>query len=270
MRRLSMNEFSTFRWSLDRDVRSYAEAGYSGIGLWRRKLADFGEDDGIALLLESGLTVSNLLWAGGFTGSGGLAFQDCVDDALEAIRLGAAVSAGCVVIHPGGRNNHIKKQAWRLFEEALDRLLPLAETLDVKLAIEPMHPAAASQWTFITSIDAAIETLARVQSRHLGIVLDLYHFGDCEATIERAAENVQDVAVVHLADSRGVPRDDQDRCPLGSGTIPLAGAIDRLERAGYEGFYDVELVGPEIVPEQYDCIVRDSLRAMESMCPGLL
>ena len=268
--RLSMNEFSTFRWTFDRDVHSYAQAGYSGIGVWRRKLADYGEDDGIALLLDSGLAVSNLLWAGGFTGSSGLTFEESVDDALEAVRLGAAVGARCVVIHPGGLNNHIGKQAWRLFVEALEEILPLAEVLDVKLAIEPMHAAAARQWTFITSIDAALDTLARFQSPQLGLVLDLYHFGRCDEAMERALENVEDIAVVHLADSRTSPHEDQDRCPLGDGVIPIARSVERLEQAGYQGFYDVELVGPEIVPDQYECILRGSLEAVASTCPALL
>lgn len=269
MRRLSMNEFSTFRWTFDRDVLRYAEAGYSGIGLWRRKLADFGEEEGIALLLESGLEVSNVLWAGGFTGSGGVGFQESVDDALEAIRLAAAVSAGCLVIHPGGRNNHIQKQAWRLLEEALDKLLPLAEVLDVTLALEPMHPAAAEQWTFITSMDVALETLKRFQTPRLGLVLDLYHFGRDDEAIDRAVANVEKLAVVHVADSRTVPLDDQERCPLGRGEIPLARTLKRLEEAGYQGYYDVELVGPEITPEHYQCVVEGSLKALTEICPRI-
>lgn len=267
MRRLSMNQFSTFRWTFDRDVRRYAQAGYGGIGLWRRKLVDFGEDQGIALLLDSGLEVSNLLWAGGFTGSSGLSFQDSIEDAREAIRLGAAVCAKCVVIYPGGRNYHIQRQAWRLLEEALEKLLPLAELLNVKLALEPMHPAAAGQWTFLTSMDVAVETLRRVASPYLGLVFDLYHFGRDPHAIDLAADNVQDIAVVHLADSRRPPDDDQDRCLLDRGVVPLAQAIDRLEEAGYEGYYDVELIGPEIVPEQYDYLVEHSARAIAEIYP---
>jgi sugar phosphate isomerase/epimerase len=265
-----MNEFSTFRWAFDRDVRAYAEAGYSGIGLWRRKLADFGEDKGIALLLESGLTVSNLLWAGGFTGSSGMGFEESVEDAQEAVRLGGAIGARCVVIHPGGRNNHIRRQAWRLLEDALEMLLPTAEMLDVTLALEPMHPAAAHQWTFITSVEVALHAIARFQSPYLKMVLDLYHFGRDEQAIALAAENADRIAVVHLADSRTTPRDDQDRCLLGQGGVPLARAIERLEKAGYRGYYDVELIGPEIVPEQYDRVVRGSLKAAATLSPALL
>ena len=32
---LSMNEVTTFRWSLEEDVRRYVAAGYEGIGVWR-------------------------------------------------------------------------------------------------------------------------------------------------------------------------------------------------------------------------------------------
>ena len=59
---LSMNELTTYRWTLPQDIERYAAAGYEGIGVWRQKLADYGEEDGIDLLAESPLQVTNLLW----------------------------------------------------------------------------------------------------------------------------------------------------------------------------------------------------------------
>ena len=41
---LSMNEVTTYRWSLEDDLRQYAQAGYEGIGVWRQKLSDYGEE----------------------------------------------------------------------------------------------------------------------------------------------------------------------------------------------------------------------------------
>ena len=78
-------------------------AGIRGIGVWRQKLADYGEEKGVELLAESGLEVSNLLWAGGFTGSDGRTLRESVNDALEAIRLAADLRAGCLVVYSGGR-----------------------------------------------------------------------------------------------------------------------------------------------------------------------
>ncbi|MGC3970771.1 MAG: hypothetical protein QM775_26590 [Pirellulales bacterium] len=82
---LSMSELTTFRWSFEEDIAQFRRAGYGSVGVWRQKLAEFGEDKGIELLEESGLKVSNLLWCGGFTGSDGRSFREGLDDAKEAV-----------------------------------------------------------------------------------------------------------------------------------------------------------------------------------------
>src|ERR1041385_2445400 len=119
---LSINEMTTYRWSFEEDVLNYRAAGVGAIGVWRQKLADFGEEKGIELLAESRLEVSNLLWAGGFTGSDGHSYRESIKDAVEAIRLAAALKAGCLVIYSGGRNGHTQNHARRLFVTALREL----------------------------------------------------------------------------------------------------------------------------------------------------
>ena len=47
MSRLSINELTTYRWSFEEDVTRYKAAGIAGIGVWRQKLADFGEEKGV-------------------------------------------------------------------------------------------------------------------------------------------------------------------------------------------------------------------------------
>ena len=90
MARLSMNEMTTYRWSFEEDVQNYVASGIGAIGVWRQKLSDFGEEKGIELLSESGLAVSSLLWAGGFTGSEGRTYKESLQDAREAMGLAAA------------------------------------------------------------------------------------------------------------------------------------------------------------------------------------
>src|SRR5262245_61791312 len=124
---LSMNEITTYRWSWEDDINNYLEAGYNGIGVWRPKLSDGDEDEAIERILYSGLSVTHVSWAGGFTGSDGRSFAEGVDDALAALRLAAALRAGCLVVYPGGRNNHILPHAGRLLRQAIDKLLPFAE-----------------------------------------------------------------------------------------------------------------------------------------------
>src|SRR5690606_9546035 len=151
MKQLSMNELTTYRWSFEEDVHQYAAAGMAAIGVWRHKLSDFGETKGAELLREHGLAVSSLLWAGGFTGSDGRSHKDSIEDALDAVRLAAELDASVLIVHTGARAGHTHNHARRLVKSALVEVARLAEESGVTLAVEPMHPACAADWTYLTS-----------------------------------------------------------------------------------------------------------------------
>ncbi len=265
MAMLSMNEMTTFRWSFSQDVAAYCAAGIPAIGVWRRKLADFGEERGIELLAESGLEVSNLLWAGGFTGSDGRTYRESVDDAGEAVRLAAAMSAGTLVTHSGARGGHTFNHAKRLFYGALEELAPLAADLGVTLAIEPMHPECGAEWTFLASVDDALDVINELCFPNVKLVFDTYHLCQNGELIDRIAELVPHIAVVHLGDSRQPPSPDQNRTPLGSGTVPLKRIIAALAAAGYDGYYDVELMGEEIESSDYEQLLSQSKRVFDEL-----
>ena len=181
MPRLSMNEMTTFRWSFEEDVRHYKQAGYSAIGVWRQKLADFGEERGIELLHDSGLAVSNLMWAGGFTGSDGHTHRESIDDALVAIRLASSMHTGTLVVYSGSRSGHTVNHARRLLLTALKELAPVAEQHGVRSGIEPMHRTCAGEWTFLTGLDNALALLDQVGSPAVQLVYDTYHLGGSRA-----------------------------------------------------------------------------------------
>lgn len=262
---LSMNEVTTYRWSFEEDVQHFAAAGYEGIGVWRQKLADYGEEQGARLLAESELRVTSLLWAGGFTGSDGRSQQEAIDDAEHAIRLAGAINAGCLVVYPGGRNHHTFRHADRLLRAAIDQLLGLAEAAEVTLAIEPMHPACATEWTFLTDIEATIALIESFQSPHLKLVFDAYHFGDDQAVISNLREIVPYTALVQLGDRRKAHGIDQDRCLLGNGSVPLTQIVHNLLEAGYEGDFDIELAGEDIESSDYHHLLDISKLAFDHM-----
>jgi len=262
---LSMNEVTTYRWSFEEDIRHFAAAGYQGIGVWRQKLADYGEERGVDLLAESELRVTSLLWAGGFTGSDGRNQKEAIEDAEHAIRLAGAMNAGCLVVYPGGRNHHTFRHADRLLRTAIDQLLGLAEAAEVTLAIEPMHPACATEWTFLTDIEATISLIESFQSPHLKLVFDAYHFGDDQAVISNLREIVPHTALVQLGDRHKAHGIDQDRCLLGKGNVPLATIMHNLLEAGYEGDFDIELAGEDIESRDYHHLLEISKLAFDRM-----
>jgi sugar phosphate isomerase/epimerase len=262
-----MSEVTTYRWSFEQDVKYIAAAGYESIGVWRQKLSDFGEEEGIDLLLESGLNVSHLSWAGGFTGSDGQGFQDAVDDGFQAIRLAGALNAGCLLVFPGGRNHHILRHAERLFRLALEQLLSLAEAADVTLAMEPMHPACSRDWTFLTDVQSALTWIEDMNSPCLKLVLDTYHFGQDRSLLANLAEVVPHLALVQLGD-RCVPHTAESlRCPLGTGYLPLLEIVTALGEAGYTGAFDVELPGVASSPDGYQQLLIDTRKRCERLLP---
>lgn len=261
MLELSMNEVTTYRWSLEEDVENYCRAGYHSIGVWRHKLCDLDEEQAVDLLVGSGLGVSNVACAGGFTGLGGFSFREGVDDAILALRLAARVQAGCLVVHPGGRNNHTSRHAFRLLRLALDELLPTAEHYEVPLALEPMHAACAASWTFLTDFERVSELVADYSTPYLKLALDTYHFPWSESDHNILPEIVEHLGVVYLADRREPPSIDHDRCPLGRGELPLADILAALLEAGYAGPFDVRLMGSEIEPADYGRLLDQSRRA---------
>jgi sugar phosphate isomerase/epimerase len=260
---LSMNEVTTYRWTLEEDVRRYAAAGYEGIGVWRQKLADHGEEQAVDLIAESGLRVTNLCWAGGFTGSDGRSLDESVLDAAHAIRLAGALGAGALVVYPGGRNNHIYRHAERLLQIAVDQLLDAAAAAEVVLAIEPMHAACAEEWTFLTDLESTVAFIERFESPFLKLVFDSYHFGHDQAALANLSEIVPHIGVVHLGDRMAPHNPDQDRRPLGEGALQVGDLVRGLMDAGYVGDFDVELFGPNIEQRHYEAMLKSSLEFFE-------
>jgi sugar phosphate isomerase/epimerase len=253
---LSINEVTTYRWSFEEDVRNYREAGIEAIGVWRQKLADYGEDKAISLLKSSGLKVSNVLWAGGFTGSDYRTYEESLTDAREALQLAQAIGAPYVIVYSGARSGHTLNHAKRLFCCALNALLGDAEKLGVSLAIEPMHCGCADAWTFLTTIDCAVS------------LIDTYHLGHDARVIERIRGIAQHIGIVHLGDATAHPDREQNRRCLGEGTLPLACIVKALKSAGYDGYYDVELIGEDIERRDYRQLLADAKAAYCRMVDG--
>lgn len=265
MAQLSMNETTTFRWSFEDDVANYAAAGIPAIGVWRQKLSDCGEAKGIELLGGSGLSVSHLLWAGGFTGSDGRSFRTSVEDAGEALKTAAALGTQILVVYSGGRAGHTFNHARRLITEALRELAPVAAELRIALAVEPMHPACATEFTFLTGINEVLELLDAVGSEAVKMVFDTYHLGHDPEVVRRIPEIARHVAIVQLGDAKHPPGAEQNRCRLGDGILPLKEIVRAFAAAGYDGFYDVELLGEEIETIDYNELLRHATEAFQEL-----
>jgi sugar phosphate isomerase/epimerase len=263
MNQLAINELTTYRWSFEEDVQHYAAAQLPAIGVWRHKLSDYGEERGADLLREHGLAVSSLLWAGGFTGSDGRSHKESIDDALHAVRLAADLQASALIVHTGARAGHTHSHARRLVKSAITETAKLAEEVGVTLALEPMHPNCASDWTFLTNLKDARDWIEDLGSPAVKLVIDTYHL--CQDAIPAFDDPglIEKIALVQLGDSRLPPAEEQNRCRLGEGRLPLADIVARLMRAGYRGYWEVELLGEDVETTDYAELLSQTRHAVQ-------
>lgn len=265
---LSVSETTTYRWSFDQDALAYSEAGIPAMGVWREKLGDFGVLKAAELLTDQNVKASHLFWAGGFTGSDGRRFSESLQDAKEAIQEAADIDCRCLAICTGSEGGHTRNHARRLVAEAIRELVPFADVHGVTLALEPMHPGCAENWTFLTSLDDTVRFIDDFADPRVKVVLDTYHLGNDPAVLERVESIVPYLALVQLGDFRIPPNGEQNRCRLGDGVIPLREIVAALIDAGYQGYFDVELMGEELEACDYRLLLEHAKEAFDRLLPA--
>ena len=265
MPRLSINQVTTYRWSLTEDLQHYRALGISAIGLWRRKVQETGEDKATELIEQSGLSVSNIVWAGGFTGSEGQSYAESIADATEVLLFAHAVRAPVVVLYSGGRGGHTVNHARRVFINAIKDLLPIAVQHGVTLAIEPMHPNYQPNWSILPTLQEHLEVVQHFASPRVKLAFDTYHLGMQPELSEFWPQLAAHAAIVHLSDGHTAPQHEPDRCRLGEGIVKLPELINVLYRAGFAGDFDVELLGPAMEGCNYTELIMQSKLAYERL-----
>lgn len=259
MLRLSVSQLSTPKWNFEEDVIHYHHAGYSAIGIWYPKLAEYGEEKGCELLREHDFSISSLTYYGGFTGCNGKTFRQNMCNALDVIQMAADIQAKTVVMHVGSRNGHTRNHALRLLRTAIRHLAEAAQAVNVQLAIEPIHCGCGPDW-FLNTIPQCLDIIGELGNPNLGIVFDCYHCGQ-DSTVTNWFESFAPlVHLVQLGDAKFAPMGRQNRCPLGQGRLPLLEFISLFNSSGYEGFYEIELLGAGVEHMNYVDMLNASRR----------
>ena len=266
MTKLSLHEITTKHWSLRREVAACAEFGIDAIGVWRWKLEDFGEERGIELLRDSGLTVSSVSWAGGFTGANGMSFNEAVDDAREALRIAGELNASCLVIAAGGRGGHTLNHASTLLREGLKHLADFAAEENVFLALQPMRPMFSENWSFLSTLNETLAIIRDCGCPQVKIAVDVWQIWQEPRLLERIPALVPHVAIVQIGDGIDPPASENDRCLPGDGEIPLGEITQAFVAAGYDGFFEMALWSEELWNSDYFELMAQCRTRFDTHC----
>ena len=260
--RLSVGHYMLRRWSLEQDVRGLERLGFRSISLATSKVRAYGTRRAVALLRSSGLAVAHVSSFGRF----GLTMAS-KRRGLDDVRLGIAfahdVGARVVVVLSGPRGRAPWDTAARVFADAYATLLPEAAAAGLRLAIEVIHPLR-QDLSFVNTLDQA-RALARA-GRGGGYVLDVWHSAWEPWLLEAAAAYAATlVHAVQLSDVKPVTLRSMDRALLGRGIAPLAALVRALERGGYRGSYELEIIGDDVERAGYDRVLRASRATFERL-----
>jgi sugar phosphate isomerase/epimerase len=257
--RLSIGHYMLRRWSLEEDVRQLERLGFRSISLASTKLEAYGVERAIRLLRGSTLKVAHVGSYGWFgtTRQTRACGTDRVRRAIEWVeRLGG----DALFVISGGRGDAPWDTAARVYADAYGRLLPEAAAAGIRLAIEVIHPLR-QDLSFINTLADARE-IARAAGKGGGYVLDFFHSGWERRLLETIARDAaQRIHAVQISDYKRVTLRTMDRALLGKGILPLRRLLRTLERGGYRGWYEAEIISDDLEAMGYERALRHTRAA---------
>lgn len=242
--RLCVHTITTRPWSIEEAVREYAQAGVSGITVWRDTLTGRDIRKTGEMIRDQGLEIVSLCRGGFFPHITAAGRQKAIDDNLLAIEEAAALGAPLIVLVCGADPGQPLEVSRKQIYEGIAAVLPQAAAAGVKLAIEPLHPMYADTRSAISTLAQANDMASALGSPWVGVAVDVYHLwwdDHLQQEIQRCGQNGH-LFAYHICDWRVPTRDFLwDRGLMGEGCIHLRQIRHWVESAGFTGFHEVEI-----------------------------
>ena len=168
-----------------------------------------------------------------------------IEDGTRMLETAATIGAKSVVAITGGfdADNTTLADARHNAIDMLAKLLPIAQSYNITIALEPLHPMVCGLRSVISCLREANDILDQLDSSdNVGIALDSYAVWwepDLMAQISRAGNRIVNY---HVADWLAETRDVRlDRGMPGDGIIALPVLRDAVEATGFRGPVEIEI-----------------------------
>jgi sugar phosphate isomerase/epimerase len=257
--RLSVDSLSAFSWSFDQDLALWQELGVRHAGLLISKIAD-DMPGKLKRLTDAGIRPCTIV-SPSFdleapeTWDKSRAVLKSIIDALAGIGGGTAYfTTGRTTGAPWG-------DVLEIFAEAVAPSVAYAQERSVRLGFEPTIRTDVS---FCTTLRDAVDVAQRTG---LGVVVD---FGNCwmerdlAQVLQRAAPHIMLAQICDVVIGRTGRPGPGGRVHLGEGELPLERLMSEVLATGYDGVFDLEVLGPAIEAEGYDSSLRRGVEKASS------
>ena len=227
-------------------IEVVARHGFAGIAPWRREIE--GQDIKVIAkqIRNAGLRVTGYCRSTYIPAESRSVFEANIEDNKRALYDAAEIGAQSLVMVVGTLRdlNSARSQV----RDGLGMLFEYAKALNVKLAVEPLHPVYAADRSCITLAEEALDLCAAIEGHSLrpmiGIYIDAYHLWwsvNLKRDIERAGI-AKRIFGFHISDWLNPTVDVlNDRGMMGDGVIDLKSIRQMVEDAGYTGLVETEI-----------------------------
>ena len=227
-------------------VDAIARHGFAGIAPWRREMEGQNLKIVTKQIRDSGLQVTGYCRSTYIPANTHAEFEANIADNKRALNDAAELGAQSFVMVVGTLPDLVSARAQ--VSEGVGKLLEHARTLNVKLALEPLHPVYAADRSCITLAEEALDICdvieGQVDEPKLGIFVDAYHLwwsANLGRDIERAGK-AKRIFGFHVSDWMNPTTDIlNDRGMMGDGVIDLKSIRSMVEAAGYKGLVETEI-----------------------------
>ena len=250
--RISLNTISSLTWRLDDDLAMLERLDAPHFGFPLLKI----EDDlaaGIGKILTAGRSVSCVAASSAYTSM--LTEADALGVLSPAIDAAVALESPLCYFTSGPTPEHMSTdEASALLVAALRSSIEYATARGVRLAVENNSVTNRS----IGFVHTLVDTIRLCEQTGLQICLELQN---CwyEGELSRLfREHVSRIGLVQVSDFRVGDDLRLNRRCLGDGSMPLRWLIETLLDAGYDGLFDIEIIGPAIDEEGPESALRRS------------
>jgi sugar phosphate isomerase/epimerase len=160
--------------------------------------------------------------------------RERVDAILRALhRLAPFDPSGIVCLTgPGDRATAV---------DGLREIAAEAERLGLRVALEPFQREGIENWSIVNTLSDAADLIDEIGSPAIGIQFDTWHLWNTPDLLDEIAVHARRFVGVHVNDWRDPTRSWADRVLPGDGVVDLPSILAALDRAGWDGFYDLEI-----------------------------
>ena len=263
--RVSVSAISTYRLSLAEDLAFWSAHGIDHVGVSVAKLEAAGIEEGARRLRDSGVRVTNLIGIGPFRLDQPEQWDTQRDRIRKALDAAEALSADCMILTTGPAGQLPWEDAADALEAALQPVIEDANGRGIPFGLEHTN-SLRPDVGFIHSLRDCVDVARRMG---IGVCVETNACWAERGLADTIRSGVETFRIVQVSDYAIGTHCTPDRRVPGDGDIPFDRILGQMLAAGYEGAFDLELIGPKIDEEGYESACTRSVANLGTMLEKL-